>query len=125
MFSISCVAQLILLVLPIGGIPIQVDVVEINHVVDPATGCVRFEQVVWWDWCDFCGCYEVRDWRVLEKTGWPVFTESGWLCRWSEDSNRLTVIGRVRRETWTVYDVEIEDRKNVPSERRRRVGAVK
>lgn len=118
-------AIVILSVLPFDGIPVEVDVVEINHVIELQTGCIRLEQVVFWSWCGACERYEVRDWRLLDKAGWPVLTQAGWLSRWQEDNSRFAVLARVRRETWTGYDVEIEDRRCVPTERRRKIGPIK
>ena len=114
-------AVLLCLVLPMPPTPVVVDVVEVNNVVDPGTGCVRLEQVVWWDWCGWCCRYEVRDWRFLDRAGWPRLTESGWRNEWRDDSGMVAVTASVRRETWTWYDVEVEDRRTLPEQQRRKI----
>lgn len=111
------IAVLLLSVLPFDGVPQCVDVVEINHVCDDTR--VRLEQVVWWEWCRQCNRFEVVDWRLLEKSGWPRLERAGWVSDFTDDGQRRIVIARTRRETWTVCDVELDDRRYLSVDKRR------
>lgn len=106
----------------VAVVPYSVDVVEVNHVADPQTGQIRLEQVIWWDWCPQCHRYEVRDWRMLAQAGYPVKIDGGWQNKWYDNRRQIAVVARLRRDTWTWYDVEIEDRSRWPEDRRRKIG---
>lgn len=103
--------------LPGNPIPQRVDFVEINHVLDERTGQERYVAIIWWDWSNFHGTYVVRDWRWLSDTGRPVRRGGYWVSEWK----RSLVYATGFRETWLLYDSEMENRKLVPLDQRRRI----
>ncbi len=116
-------AAVLFAVLPYEPHPMRVDICEINHVVNMTTGQESLVQVVWWDWSPWHGAYRVRDWRLLEKCCRP-HSEGGKLVqRWYDDGQRRLIIveSGAFRETWTFYDVELEDRKELPERLRRKM----
>jgi len=114
----------------------RVDVIEINHVMDGETGHCRFDQIIFWQLES--DSYEVVDWRFLKGgrrdlgQGWNTWTKwhghhaepiynrltRHWVCVWRDGRTWRRVVAVCRRETWTVVDVEIEERKRRPENER-------
>ena len=95
------------------------DLIDCNHVVDQA-GQIRLDQVVLWSLEDHGHGwdYYVVAWRLakdcgpLERLGgqWRIWFDGRW------------VVARVNGiETWSSSDVEVDDRRRLPPELRRRL----
>lgn len=99
-----------------------VDVCELNH--------IRFgvgqPVVSYWVWLDWDWHYEhgydyyVRDWRCEAEVPHPIRGVQEWQDK--RTKRRLRVASRIFTESWTTYDREIEDRKRVAEQDRRRFG---
>ena len=104
------------------------DVIEINKVYDEETGNLRFPQVIFWEWrCSLnykIGRQQwdhyISDWRSLSKTRhkrYYDYQRKHHVINFYDSRDRVyrTVRAASFRETKTLYDVEIEDRKKLPS----------
>jgi len=114
-------ASLLLIVLPSEPITLDVDIIEINHVIN-SMGTEQLVQVIWWDWSVWHGEYKVRDWRLMKDCVRPVMEYGRPVQRWHDGERHMVVRGRAFRETWTPVDVEIKDREKLPECMRRKVG---
>lgn len=114
----------------------RVDVIEVNHVMDGETGNCRFDQLIFWRLS--VDRYEVVDWRFLKGgrrtlgQGWNTWTRwhghpaeplydrrtRRWVCLWRDGTTWRRVIAACQRETWTVIDVEIQERKRLAENQR-------
>lgn len=116
----------LLLLVICGGIPNSApvqhaDIVEVNHVCDRQDGRETLVQVIWWEWSSVYGQFVVIDWRILSKCDFPHRHGTAWIQQWRDGpGSETTVVSKVFRETWTLYDVEIENRSIVPEQHRRR-----
>jgi len=124
-----------------------VDVIEVNHVLD-GNGSLVFDQVIFWRWRPLESHYRVVGWRMLrnvreeppikqmraEPKCWkPPKWKGGhatpirrhdrggwWLSQWRDEKDRVfrEVAAPMYRETWTLHDPEVDDRKWLPDNRR-------
>src|SRR3990167_8176284 len=103
------------------------DVVEINHFYDD-NGRLVFDQLIYWDWSDAAGRYEVRAWRLLKSCNQIPMRDrqrGGYAAVWHDGDQLRVVRHRSTRETWSQYDPELlqrpllatEDRKEFTRER--------
>jgi hypothetical protein len=92
----------------------SVDMVEMNHfVVNRNTGATKCAFVFWeWD----VDTYRVVDWRWFNGHR-PWRRGNRWVLFLREKDGLRRILSRQVRETWTTYDVEVEERKRHPSRR--------
>lgn len=86
---------------------IEVDVIEINHVFNEDCE-LSFTQAIYWRW--YGNRLSVDHWRRVPDeyhvTKLPSVNDE-----WMSYGTMIVVKGKSFRETWTMYDPEIEDRK--------------
>ncbi len=124
---------------------VSVDIIEVNQVYqlnDDGTARKGLLQVIFWEWktrlpretkdeegmvtgvrYDACG-YVVVDWRKLDSPSmYPRGRLGRYLCIFMDKSSErvVEVSGYSFRETHTLYDPEIDDRKVFPMEFRRKI----
>lgn len=90
----------------------RVDLIEINHVC--RFDGKHFHQVILWDW--HTDGYHVLSWRSCCEDECVSRSGNGWLIPWRHGR---FIEATHRRETWTVRDPEVEDRKRWPERFRR------
>ncbi|MAT51412.1 MAG: hypothetical protein CMK32_09550 [Porticoccaceae bacterium] len=95
----------------------RVDLIEINHVCRRDQS--QFTQIIIWDWSPTLNQYVVVAWQNSPPE--PIISRAGgsYQFRW-----RLTdqiVRADSYRETWTLNDPELDNRKVWPVERRRQL----
>lgn len=117
---ITYILSLILFLLPPENQPIQVDVTEINHKYSN-DGTLTFTQVIYWDYYPCCGTHHVVAWRMYKSIqqyprhhAHPTYPYISY-CSY----HQTHIISRSKRETWTQYDPEIDDRRKLPEHQRR------
>lgn len=113
---------LLLLILPSIGHFTRADVVELNHVYHGKDQW--FTQWVVWDWYE--DGYHVRDWSMkgskqLQVTLRRVKGERVELRRRDSRGRVWVVRAHQFRETWTMDDVEVADRIELPICERARI----
>lgn len=101
-----------------------VDLIEINHFHDE-WGRPVFDQLIFYDWSESQGRYQVRAFRMLKvpmqmpRRNWQV---GGYDAIWHDGQNG-DLLRRVRatclKETWTQHDPELLEREFLPKERRK------
>lgn len=91
------------------------DMVEVNHVCD-CDGHIKFTQIIAWEWLPDYAVYRAQDWRIID--GWH--DTSGVISAW-KDGTLWRVRAKLFRETWTDIDVEMQDRKFFPEQKRAKV----
>ena len=106
----------------------RVSVIELNHVcsvTDQDDGSrlvtVHLSQLIFWQLAGD-GEFHVRDWRYLKDAQMPRYDHAGrmWRVEWIDrtwDLYRITSPSYL--ETYSLYDPEVEDRKEKPLARRR------
>lgn len=101
----------------------RVDLVEVNHFYDD-NGRLVFDQVLFYDWCDEAGRFQVRAWRLLKlRSQWPVRdARGGYTCTWHDGEKLRHVRAAAFRETWGQHDPELIERAALPREHRRELG---
>lgn len=108
-------AALLLSIIPIEiTIEDSVDVVERNQLFD-LDGNHVFEQLIFREWCDETGRFEVVAWRLVKQ---PLTHPKGCLLL-LDDGKLRRVRYRSMCESWTQYDPEIVERQWWPKEQRR------
>lgn len=110
-----------------GAIPFEpalvdaVDLVELNHYYDDC-GRLVFDQLIFYDWCPYELRYQVRAWRLVKKTSHlPVKdrrTGEYVICWWDGKLLR-EVRAKSFVETWTQYDPEMRERKQLQKDLRK------
>lgn len=108
---------LLLLLLPHQELSSQhVDVIEVNHPIDIATGKETFSQFIFrdYDGKDF----PITDWRLV---GDKRLTKHGdhWRLTWVDGGRLKSVRADSVIETVTDYDPELAERERVPKEKRK------
>lgn len=98
----------------------HVDRIELNHVQSIWDGSETLCQVIYWRWSVEDRCYHVAAWRT-STSATARFKRDG--REWVETREDGLVRREIRspqfRETWTLHDPELEDRKTYPPELRR------
>lgn len=103
-----------------GVIIDRVDMIEINHFCDDQ-GRAILHQLIFYDWSEEAGRYQVRDWLPLRKTyqhprrDWGTGTYS---ALWYDKGNKRIVQSETLRESWTPYDPELTERNYLAPEDR-------
>ena len=131
MATIALAFLLIAGVSPDAVVRDKVDVIEINHVYNPETGKKTLSQVIFWEFRSHYKGYgaHVVTWRRLEQVkAAPRYDHDRrlWVLLWWDDKHDvLRKVSSVSfRTTHTLYDPEIEDRKDIAMEYRRRLSQV-
>ena len=103
-----------------------VDLIEINHFHDDQ-GLLIFDQILFYDWSESHGRYQVRDWRLLKSPNQiplPSARDREYVSVWNDfkthDTLRTTK-SKTIRETWTQYDPEQTEREFLPESKRRKL----
>ncbi len=100
---------------------VQVDVIELNHLLQPCDGSVILEQWVLWDRCKRTNQYRVVAWKMysdgvvrLRKRpgGWELHLRNNKGKHWYVRAPEF-------RETFTFKDPEVANRKEWPIDWRR------
>lgn len=93
-----------------------VDVIEINHPIDIATGKENFSQFLFrnYDGRDF----PITDWRLCKG---QQLTKHGdyWRLTWMDGGRMNSVRAESVIETWSDYDPELAEREKLPKEKRK------
>lgn len=95
----------------------RVDMIEVNRYYD-GQGKLIFTQLIFWDYSPSRGEFIVRDWRMMKchMRRWS----NGFM--WIDERDQLRhVRGRTFFESWTQIDPEIENRKKLPVDDRRKL----
>ena len=105
------------------------DVIEINKVYSGDTGDVRLTQVIFWEWRIALNYkkgrqewdHYISDWRNLRETRYQRYYDyrrKRHVFHFYDRKDRVyrTVIATSFRETKTLHDVELENRKKLPAE---------
>jgi hypothetical protein len=112
------IALMLSIALSLTPQPVAVDLVEINHCFNHR-GEHTFDQVIFYTWSSQRKRYDVREWRLANRESmYPVWSRSRWLMRWHDDGVMREVVASAKRETWTQYDPEIKERKQLEQEQR-------
>lgn len=99
----------------------QVDLIEVNHYYDE-NGAHLLDQILFYEWDGREARYQVRAWRLLktpQQYPRPVAAGQGYETTWREGASTRVVRSPKFRETWTQYDPELLERRNLPREERR------
>jgi len=90
----------------------RVDLIEINHFCDDQ-GRPILHQLIFYEWSEDDGRYQVRDWLPLRKTyqhpqkNWNTGDYS---AIWYDKGRKRIVESATLRESWTAYDPELTER---------------
>lgn len=99
----------------------SVDLIEVNHFYDER-GRLVFDQVIFYDWAPEHSRYQVIAWRLIKcRSQLPTrdWHRGGHVAVWSDGEVMRSVRAASVRETWTQFDVELEERTVLPKEKRR------
>lgn len=87
----------------------EVDLIEVNHHFG-TTGKNLYNQIILWD---FDGEYYVREYRLIRNPlDYPHFSNGKW---WILSNRRISVYSTHYRETFSLIDPEVENRKLCPT----------
>ena len=115
-------AAMLLSIIPMGDCVTQrVDLIEINHFYSESAEPV-FSQLIFYDWCDESGRYQVRAWRLWKPSQSAPqrrWKHGGYSITWKDGETMRQIIADSFRETWTQYDRELVEREFLPKEKRR------
>jgi len=104
-----------------------VELIEVNHFYDDNAKLV-FSQVIFYDWSFASNRYQVRAWRILNKSSQiPSYNYKTGLfeCIWLDGKELRRVRCKQVRESWTQFDPEILEREHLPKEYRRELTKLK
>ena len=100
-----------------------VDVIELNHVYD-GDGQRVLSQYIFWDWHECSARHHVVAWR-LWKSGQPHpvrdWPHGGYTLVFHDGQVMRIVRAKHYHETWTQFDPEIDDRRRLSQDRRRKL----
>lgn len=99
----------------------RVDLVEVNHFFDDQ-GRHVFDQMIFYDWSQDVGRYQVRAWRLVKSpTQFPQrdWEQGNYLSIWQDGEVLRKIRAASARESWTQYDPELVEREYLPKELRR------
>ena len=105
----------------------RVDLVEVNHFYDEQ-GKLVFDQIIFYDWSEADGRYNVRAWRLLKSNAqvpYRNWRQGDFVAVWHDGDILRKVQATSFRESWTQYDPELVEREYLPKERRRELRVVK
>ncbi len=95
-----------------------VDIVEVNRYYDTDAKLI-FTQLIWYEWSG--ERFDVVAWRIATRRPnmLPVRYRGRWRSTFLDRGTLRVVVARHRRLTWTQYDVEVRERKTLPSSKRK------
>jgi hypothetical protein len=105
----------------------QVAVIEINHFHDEQ-GRMVFEQLIFYEWCEKSGRFQVRAWRLLKSESQRPrydFTTREYTTHWFDGDLLREVRAPNLVETWTQHDPEVTERNYLAKEKRKELTAVR
>lgn len=116
-------AALLLAAIPHSDVVTEaVDLIEVNHFFDEQ-GRKVYDQVLFWDWNDWQGEYEVVAWRMLKTERQRPRREGKiFITKWMDTQEGdvwRCVMAKAFRETWTQHDPELREREKLSKEKRR------
>ena len=98
------------------------DRIEVNSFYDDQ-GRLVFDQLLFCDWDNAAGRYQLRAWRMVKSNGQlPQFLQSTqrYECRWMDGDVERVITAPVKKlNTFTQFDPELTEREFLPKERRR------
>jgi len=99
----------------------EVDLIEVNHYYDEH-GRLVFDQLIFYDWCDRSGRFQVRAWRLLKKP--EQMPRRNWrtghyTAIWKDGDVLRKVRSKAISESWTQHDPELAERRHLAKEKRR------
>ena len=112
------------------------DIIEVNTGYNESDGTERFTQVIFWEWRQALNYqtgkqewgHFVREWRIIKgkaKDKKPIYDYKRklYILTFFDDRDDCyrTIYSTSARTTNTLYDVEVEDRKRLPSNVRRKM----
>lgn len=124
MLNLAITAALLLAAIlpqPDGVARDTVDLIELNHFYDEH-GRLVFDQVIFWDWSEDAGRYDVRAWRLVKHPAQVPqrnWRDGGYLAMWQDGEHVRRVDAAAIRETWTQHDPELLEREYLPADKRR------
>lgn len=98
-----------------------VDLIERNHFYDDECRLV-FEQVIFYDWSEKDGRYQVRAWRLIKDPSHiPVrdYQTGGYRATWIDGDILRCIYSKSYQETFTQHDPELIERQFLEKERRK------
>jgi hypothetical protein len=98
----------------------HVDLVEVNHYFD-AEGKPVFNQLIFYDWDEQAGRFNVVAWRLLKNPRQVPVSDSvtgKYSATWHDGRVLRTVRAERRVETWTQFDPETFERAFLPKNER-------
>ena len=103
-------------------VPIQVDLIELNHAQN-REGFHGFDQVIIWQWSPDYRRYDAQYWIAVGPqciSEYPIAVGKQYQCISNRDGRRIVFRSRMYRETWTEGDPERTNQKLFPCEMRRK-----
>jgi hypothetical protein len=98
-----------------------VDIIEKNHIYSDY-GDLRFVQVIFWQWDDEKNRFQVVDWKQFKSEMKIEYYVNGKVSMtFSEDGSFRKIYARTYYETHYQWDPEMEERKILPLENRKRL----
>lgn len=101
----------------------EVEVIEKNIVMgavdDKGRPQTTFVQWVFWDWSEKHRRYVCVDWKQVRKHDRAEPVPGGYRLRIMDNRKAREIRAISYRETWTSFDLEIDDRQRFPHELRR------
>ena len=102
----------------------EVDVIELNHVFD-GEGQHVLSQFIFWEFETHSAAEHVVAWRLWKPgSSLPLrdVRQGGCVLLFRDGESLRLVRGKQYRETWTQYDPEIDNRRQLPQHLRRELG---
>jgi len=99
----------------------RVELIEVNHLYDER-GQHLLDQLIFYEWSLERNRFDVRAWRKVTSTAhYPLrsWEDGDYHVTWYDRGILRHVRAGAFRETWTHYDPEVLERKQLPVERRR------
>ena len=92
----------------------HVDVIELNHYYSEDK--LIFDQVVMWEWSEEYGRYIIMDWKLYKPENGDSLDTNAFY--YQKEEKLYKIVGKHFRETWTNFDVELENRSFIPVNKR-------
>jgi len=105
---------------PTFAIADQIDLVEVNHYFDDG-GKPVFDQLIFYDWDQSAGRYNVVAWRLLKSASQLPLKNAAsgkYHACWHDGKVLRMVHADRKQETWTQYDPETYERRFLPKRNR-------
>lgn len=95
-----------------------VSVVETNHFYNE-DGVKVFDQLIAWDWCNDAERFQVRAWRLWRPLHAVHAAEWKGVIIWMDGEKLRVLKYGSRRESWTQYDPELNERQTLATDARK------